>query len=118
MKKRYEKITPKQAFNNTGFLSCSEPERINFNRYGDKMDDESISMAFAYILQSDNHGNVYYIVTHNGAPYDPLSANRKLPASEYKYRKVNRDAFDFYMMYLKTNNKVYFIKANREYINA
>ena len=93
--------------------------KVQFDRYGEEVSDSRMGMIFAYVLDPEKPKSSYYIVTHNGIPYDPLnSIVRRSTADGYKMKKVNRDTFDFYIMYLKTNNKVYYTKANREYING
>ena len=34
-----------------------------------------------------------------------------------KLKKVSKDTFDFYMIYLQTNNSIYLTRANRRFIN-
>ena len=36
---------------------------------------------------------------------------------ETKLKRVSKDTFDFYLIYLQTNNSIYLTRANRRFIN-
>ena len=60
----------------------------------------------------------YYIRTHLNVPYDPLGPyGHRESYLETKLTKVSRDTFDFYAMYLKTNNSIYLTRASRGFLN-
>ena len=62
--------------------------------------------------------DVYFIRTHLNVPYDPSGPyGRRENYVETKMKKVSKNTFDFYMMYLKTNNSLYLTRASRGFLN-
>lgn len=60
----------------------------------------------------------YYIRTYQNMPYDPLGAySRREIFQDTKMDRVSKNTFDFYIMYLKSNNSIYMTKAQRGFIN-
>lgn len=94
----------------------TEQKDILFNKVGKEvsLSDEKV---FAKITESRN-GISYYINTHNNQIYDPLGVNANRERYlETKLKKVSKDTFDFYLIYLQTNNSIYLTRANRRFIN-
>lgn len=61
----------------------------------------------------------YYILTHNNAPYDPYGPDgHREPYLKLELKSVPKQAFDFYLMYLKTRNSLYITRTQRSYING
>jgi len=59
-----------------------------------------------------------YLKVHNNVPYDPkgMYAHRE-KAIDLKYKKVSRETFDYYMLYLKTKNSLYMTRTQRSFLN-
>jgi hypothetical protein len=75
--------------------------------------------AFAKIFtEQENKKSSYWVATYNGVIYDPIGVNsNKERYLETKFKKVSKETFDFYMIYLQTNNSIYLTRANRRFIN-
>ena len=72
---------------------------------------------FAKIISGEDN-QIYYIRTYQGLPYDPLGPySRRDVYENTKLNKVSKNTFDFYLMYLNTNNSIYLTKAQRGLIN-
>lgn len=91
-------------------------KEILFNKTGKEV-SLSEEKVFAKIIDS-NSGVSYYVNTYNNQIYDPLgiNANRERYL-DTKLKKVSKDTFDFYLIYLQTNNSIYLTRANRRFIN-
>jgi hypothetical protein len=60
----------------------------------------------------------YYIKTFNNELFDPLGIYAKRENMlETKFLRVEKNIFDFYMVYLATNKSIYFTKAQRGLTN-
>lgn len=60
----------------------------------------------------------YYIRTYQNAPYDPLGPySRRFIYNDTVMKQVSKDTFDFYMLYLRSNNNIYLTKAQRGKMN-
>ena len=63
----------------------------------------------------------HYIQTFDNTPYDPnnsMYSHREGHINfELKYKKVSKETFDFYMLFLKTKNSLYFTRAQRSFLN-
>jgi hypothetical protein len=60
----------------------------------------------------------YYIKTYQNQPFDPMGANAtRENYLETKMKRVSKDTFDFYLIYLQTNNSIYLTRTNRRFIN-
>lgn len=73
-----------------------------------------------YAKVVSNHGvPAYYIKTYNNELFDPLGTYAKREyVLETKFRRVDKNTFDFYMVYLATNKSIYFTKAQRGASNS
>lgn len=93
-----------------------QTEEINFDKNG-KSFTNGKTKTYAKVLRSKN-GTSYLIATYNNQIYDPIgiNANRERYL-ETKLKRVSKDTFDFYMIYLQTNNSIYLTRANRRFIN-
>jgi transposase-like protein len=88
----------------------------NFNRKGLNVLN-SKEKVFAKIIKSEN-SDQYYVSTHNNEIYDPMGLNSNRERYlETKFKRVSKDTFDFYLIYLQTNNSIYLTRANRRFIN-
>lgn len=84
-----------------------------FGRTGDEISLKDKTKAYAKEVVS--HGKpTYYLKSYNNAPFDPLGsyANRET-LLETTLKKVNREVFDNYLIYLKTHRSIYLTKAQR-----
>ncbi len=104
--------------NNSDFKVKDEKEYLFFDRYANEITPKNEKeKIYAKVLVS-NGGKVYYIKTYQNSPFDPLGAYAKRESYlETKMSRVSKNTFDFYMMYLKTNNSIYMTKAQRNFIN-
>jgi len=63
----------------------------------------------------------HYIQTLHNALYDPnngMHSHREDSTNfELQYKKVSKETFDFYMLFLKTKNSLYFTRAQRSFLN-
>jgi hypothetical protein len=77
--------------------------------------------TFAKIDLVDGGAQAHYIQTLNNDLYDPnngMYSHREDNTNfELKYKKVSKDTFDFYMLFLKTKNSLYFTRAQRSFLN-
>ena len=90
---------------------------IAFNRYGQTVTKETKEKSYAKVIGKSGDES-YYIRVHEGVPYDPLGPfGKRENYIETKMKKVSKNTFDFYMMYLKTNNSIYMTKAQRGFLN-
>jgi len=101
---------------NKSFIVNENKSEILFDRYGQKVEDGK-EKNYAKIVVNDNVES-YYIRTYQNMPYDPLGAySRREIFRDTKMHRVSKNTFDFYMMYLGTNNSIYLTKAQRGFIN-
>ena len=74
--------------------------------------------TYGKILSVNNQEKIYLAKVLQSSLYDPMGtySNRKRYL-ESNFKKVSKNTFDFYMMYLKTNNSIYLTKAQRGFLN-
>lgn len=88
--------------------------------YFDKLGQETKNLKeknFAKVIVDKGRAS-YYIRTYQNMPYDPLGAySRREIFEDTKMDKVSKNTFDFYLMYLKSNNSIYMTRAQRGFIN-
>lgn len=93
-----------------------ESKEVTFNRKGAHTSSSS-EKVFAKIINSEK-ALQYYINTYNNEIYDPMGINSNRERYlDTKLKRVSKDTFDFYMIYLQTNNSIYLTRANRRFIN-
>jgi predicted aldo/keto reductase-like oxidoreductase len=91
-------------------------DEVDFNKNG-KQVASTKEKVFAKIVQSEKNNN-YLIKTYNNEIYDPMGLNSNRERFlQTKLKKVSKDTFDFYLIYLQTNNSIYLTRANRRFIN-
>jgi hypothetical protein len=89
---------------------------VSFNRLGQVCQNPK-DRIFAKSVTGRGH-TTYYLVTHNGILYDPLGAHStREQYLDTKMRRASKNAFDYYLMYLQTNNSMYMTRAQRSFIN-
>jgi len=100
--------------NNTQQIGVDE--ETDFNRKGLQAVN-SKEKVFAKIVESSNKSN-YFISTYKNEIYDPMGINsNREQFLETKLKRVSKDTFDFYLIYLQTNNSIYLTRCNRRFIN-
>ena len=98
------------------YIDKSEAVEILFNRDG-KVSSETKENKYAKVV-GKNSKDSYYIRTHLNVPYNPSGPyGHREDYIETKMKKVSKNTFDFYMMYLKTNNSLYLTRASRGFLN-
>lgn len=66
----------------------------------------------------DRRSETYHIKVHEGVPYDPWGMHsHRENYLEARLKKVAKETFDYYMMFLKTRNLLYMTRAQRSFIN-
>jgi len=89
-----------------------EIEEIWFNKDGKEISGENERFYAKTIAK--NGSQYYYIRVYNSFPFDPNGIygrrERELPID---LKKVNKNTFDYYMMYLTTKNSLYLTRSQR-----
>jgi hypothetical protein len=89
-----------------------EVEETWFNKDGQEIFGEN-ERFYAKTIAKNGY-QYYYIRVYNGLPFDPIGIygrrERELPID---LKKVSRNTFDFYMMYLTTKNSIYMTRSQR-----
>jgi len=104
------------------FKTGTDPSRTSesFDRAGNPTINKK-EKTFAKIDLVEGGARAHYIQTFNNALYDPnngMYSHREDNTNfELKYKKVSRETFDFYMLFLKTKNSLYFTRAQRSFLN-
>jgi len=97
-------------------IEKSNKIELLFNRDGQISTEEKENKYAKMIGQ--NSKDTYHIRTHLNVPYDPLGPyGHRENYIETKFKKVSKNTFDFYVMYLKTNNSLYLTRASRGFLN-
>ena len=101
--------------------SYTEPNRtkeVFFGKTGEKLNPDNSSQKIYAKLVAKNGAEAYYISTCQGVLFDPLGPHaRRENNVETAMKRVSKNTFDFYMIYLKTHNSIYMTKAQRGYLN-
>ena len=100
---------------NGQYMPISEQTELLFNKNAQEIQSDVVKKEQSYskiIVKNDRE--TYYIRVHHDTPCDPLSSRGKQTHNtETKMILVSKKTFDFYMMYLKTNNSIYMTRARR-----
>jgi hypothetical protein len=101
---------------NEGFTEKSKvTKEVNFNRNGSVANTKD--KVYAKITNS-NGRDTYHIKTYQNQPFDPIGSNEnRQKYLETKFKTVSKDTFDFYLIYLQTNNSIYLTRTTRRFIN-
>ena len=93
-------------------------EEVLFDRNGNLMDAPQSKDTYGKIICVNKQEKMYLAKVLQSNLYDPMGtySNRKRYL-ESNFKKVSKNTFDFYMMYLKTNNSIYLTKAQRGFLN-
>jgi hypothetical protein len=91
-----------------------------FDRIGNPVINKK-ERTYAKRIVTEGSNSAHYIQTFNNALYDPnnsMYSHREGNINfELKYKKVSKETFDFYMLFLKTKNNLYFTRAQRSFLN-
>ena len=104
---------------NEQYVEKEDTIEILFNKNG-QVSVDAKEKKYAKILGKEGKEgkDVYFIRTHLNVPYDPSGPyGRRENYVETKMKKVSKNTFDFYMMYLKTNNSLYLTRSSRGFLN-
>ena len=94
-------------------VPISEWAELFFNKNAQEIQSNVKEQSFSKIIVK-NDRETYYIRVHHNTPCDPLSSRwKQTHNTETKMILVSKKTFDFYMMYLKTNNSIYMTRARR-----
>jgi predicted aldo/keto reductase-like oxidoreductase len=94
----------------------TKQKEINFNRNGMTI-TSGTEKVFAKILAAEKDTQ-YHIKIYQNQPFDPMGSNSTRERYlETKFKRVSKDTFDFYLIYLQTNNSIYLTRTNRRFIN-
>ena len=103
-------------------IKDSIPDRkrheVLFDRNGNIIDVPESKDTYGKIRSVNDGEKLYLVKVLQSNLYDPIGtySNRRRYL-ESNFKKVSKDTFDFYMMYLKTNNSIYLTKAQRGFLN-
>lgn len=84
-----------------------------FNKNAKQINSDTKEKSYAKVVVK-NDREAYYIMVYQSVPLDPLgSYGNRARDLQTKMSQVSKGTFDFYMMYLKTNNSIYMTRARR-----
>ena len=74
-------------------------------------------IVYAKKITTDT-SEMFFIKTHDNTPFDTsgMFAHREKHI-ETKFKRVSKQTFDFYMLFLKTSNSLYLTRAQRSFLN-
>ena len=95
-------------------LNIPDPDDFNeslFDKTGKETKNEQIAFAKTSTV---NDNKTHYLKYGRGEIVDPhqIDANSR-NSHLYSFKRVNEQAFEQYMTYLKTKNRLYFTRARR-----
>ncbi len=91
---------------------------IFFDKNGVLTEEDETPSLYGKVVYLDDKASSYHVKVFQNALYDPLGPyGRREKYLETSFKKVSKNTFDFYMMYLKTNNSIYLTKAQRGFLN-
>jgi|TARA_R110000851_G_scaffold96287_4_gene208905 hypothetical protein len=93
-------------------------QEVLFDRNGSAIENSGVKDCYGKMISVDDREKVYLVKVLQHTLYDPVGtySNRKR-FLESGFKRVSKNTFDFYMMYLKTNNSIYLTKAQRGFLN-
>ena len=91
----------------------TEITRIYLDKNGNETENESLGFAK---ISKDGDKSIYYLLYGRGEIVDPhhVDSNVRKRGSYYKFKKVDKEAFDSYAKFLNTKNRLYFTIARRK----
>lgn len=89
-----------------------EAEEFWFNKDGKEITGDNERFYAKTVVRGNQEQ--YYIRVHNNAPFDPIGIyGFRERGMKIDLKKVSKNTFDFYMMYLTTKNSLYMTRAQR-----
>ena len=93
-------------------------DEMCFDKNASTIERPNNQKVYAKVTYIDGKEHTFKIRIFQNSPYDPLGAyGKRENYIETKLKKVSKNTFDFYMMYLRTNNSIYMTKAQRGFLN-
>jgi len=90
-------------------------KEIDFNKNGTV--SQGKEKTYAKIVESEKD-KTYLIQIYQNQPFDPMGSEAtRENYLETKLKRVSKDTFDFYLIYLQTKNSIYLTRTNRRLIN-
>lgn len=99
------------------YIPIEGKTEILFNQNAKEINSDTKEKSYAKVVVK-NDRETYYIRVYQSVPLDPLgSYGNRTRDLQTKLSQVSKGTFDFYMLYLKTNNSVYMTRARRGLTN-
>lgn len=97
--------------------AASKVSEMKFDKAGNQTTNQNEKFYAKMVVK--NGITAYSIKTYNNELFDPQGVySHREHILETKMEIVNKETFDFYMVYLSTRKGIYFLKAQRSYLNA
>ena len=96
-------------------------KRTMYDARGNETDNQPLAVAhsLAQTFSDGAESKTFYVSTINGLLYDSLGMDsNKKKNMNCLLKQVNQKTFDYYMMYLQSNNSLYLTRAQRSFING
>ena len=93
-----------------------------FDKYGDPISDSDVK-SFAEIINVDigkgQNQRKYAIMTFNNVPYDPIGIDSHRESKlRLELKATSKETFEYYLLYLRSRNGLYFTRSQRSFING
>ena len=100
-------------------LFTNQTNDQKFNKHGDIVSNDS-EKIFAKSTASTTHNGEtivkYYVLVHNNIPYDPYGIDSHREKNlQTTLRSTSKQAFEDYITYLKTKNRLYMTRTQRNF---
>jgi len=99
----------------------SKVEENSFNKLGEPISNKEKIFAKTLSSTTENGENIikYYVITHNNVPYDPYGIDSHREKNlRTTLRSTSKQVFDDYITYLKTKNRLYMTRTQRNFIHV
>jgi len=104
-------------FIDSGDIEPDSLEEYLFDKKGTHV-LSSKETAFAKVIKSEGKNDRHFILVHDSTPHDPWGMYKNRERSvRMDMKRVSKETFDFYMLFLKTRNSLYMTRAQRSFIN-
>jgi hypothetical protein len=92
------------------------PHKTKYDRNGSPVINDNEAVYAEELTQ--NNKSYYQIKTYQNVPFDPQGQfSHREKHLETSMKKVSKETFDYYMLFLKTRNGLYMTRAQRSFIN-
>ena len=108
--------------NNASDVIKSNVTELTLNKSGEvtiSKNEKVFAKRLSSTTSNEEEINKYYILTHNNMPYDPygIDSHREKNLNTV-LRTTSKQVFDDYITYLKTKNRLYMTKTQRNFIHV